>query len=81
MVIDRPVSRISVFINSGRHAGAIYYERMHLNEKTIRSEDAKERTQMNLAESTIDFHRNNIRATFGIKNKRISLKTYLSLFL
>jgi PAS domain S-box-containing protein len=33
---------------------------------------------MNLAESTIDFHRNNIREKFGIRNKRISLKTYLS---
>ena len=35
---------------------------------------------MNLAESTIDFHRNNIRRKFGIKNKKISLKTYLSSF-
>jgi PAS domain S-box-containing protein len=33
---------------------------------------------MNLAEGTIDFHRNNIREKFGIKNKKISLKTYLS---
>jgi PAS domain S-box-containing protein len=33
---------------------------------------------MNLAESTIDFHRNNIRQKFGISNKKISLKTYLS---
>jgi PAS domain S-box-containing protein len=32
---------------------------------------------MNLAESTIDFHRNNIREKLGIKNKKISLKTYL----
>lgn len=36
---------------------------------------------MNLAESTIDFHRDNIRAKFGIKIKRIGLKTYLSPFL
>jgi len=33
---------------------------------------------MNLAASTIDFHRDNIRAKLGIKNKKISLKTYLS---
>ncbi len=33
---------------------------------------------MNLAESTIDYHRNNIRQKFGINNKKISLKTYLS---
>jgi PAS domain S-box-containing protein len=33
---------------------------------------------MNLAESTIDFHRNNIREKLGLKNKKISLKTYLS---
>jgi DNA-binding CsgD family transcriptional regulator/PAS domain-containing protein len=33
---------------------------------------------MNLAESTIDFHRNNIRAKLGIKNKKINLKTLLS---
>ena len=33
---------------------------------------------MNLAESTIDFHRNNIREKLGVKNKKISLKTYLS---
>jgi len=33
---------------------------------------------MNLATSTIDFHRNNIRRKIGIKNKRINLKTYLS---
>jgi len=33
---------------------------------------------MNLAESTIDFHRNNIRAKLGVKNKKIGLQTYLS---
>jgi len=33
---------------------------------------------MNLATSTIDFHRNNIRKKMGIKNKRINLSTYLS---
>jgi len=33
---------------------------------------------MNLAESTIDFHRNNISEKLGVKNKKISLKTYLS---
>jgi PAS domain S-box-containing protein len=33
---------------------------------------------MNLATSTIDFHRNNIRNKMGIKNKRINLSTYLS---
>lgn len=33
---------------------------------------------MNLAESTIDFHRNNIREKLGIKNKKIGLQTYLS---
>jgi PAS domain S-box-containing protein len=33
---------------------------------------------MNLASSTIDFHRNNIRKKMGIKNKRINLNTYLS---
>ncbi|PNX50547.1 MAG: hypothetical protein BV458_12990, partial [Thermoplasmata archaeon M9B2D] len=33
---------------------------------------------MNLASSTIDFHRHNIRKKIGIKNKRINLKTYLS---
>jgi PAS domain S-box-containing protein len=33
---------------------------------------------MNLASSTIDFHRNNIRKKIGIKNKRINLQTYLS---
>jgi DNA-binding CsgD family transcriptional regulator len=32
---------------------------------------------MNLAESTIDFHRDNIRQKLGIKNKKINLKTYL----
>jgi PAS domain S-box-containing protein len=32
---------------------------------------------MNLAESTIDFHRNNIRKKLGVKNKKISLKVYL----
>jgi PAS domain S-box-containing protein len=33
---------------------------------------------MNLATSTIDFHRNNIRSKFGIKNKKINLTSYLS---
>jgi PAS domain S-box-containing protein len=33
---------------------------------------------MHLAESTIAFHRNNIRAKLGVKNKKISLRTYLS---
>ena len=33
---------------------------------------------MNLANSTIDFHRNNIRKKMGIKNKQINLSTYLS---
>ena len=33
---------------------------------------------MHLAQSTIDFHRNNIRAKLGIKNKKINLKTFLS---
>ena len=33
---------------------------------------------MNLATSTIDFHRNNIRKKIGIKNKQINLSTYLS---
>jgi PAS domain S-box-containing protein len=33
---------------------------------------------MNLAESTIDFHRNNIRVKLGVKNKKIGLQTYLS---
>ncbi|MFC1811400.1 PAS domain S-box protein [Thermodesulfobacteriota bacterium] len=36
---------------------------------------------MNLAKSTIDFHRNNIRKKFGIKNKKTNLRTYLSSFL
>lgn len=35
---------------------------------------------MHLAESTIDFHRNNIRNKLGIKNKKINLKSYLSAF-
>ena len=35
---------------------------------------------MNLAKSTIDFHRNNIRKKFGIKNKKTNLRTYLSSF-
>jgi PAS domain S-box-containing protein len=33
---------------------------------------------MNLADSTINFHRNNIRAKLGVKNKKIGLRTYLS---
>jgi DNA-binding CsgD family transcriptional regulator len=33
---------------------------------------------INLAESAIDFHRNNIRDKLGIKNKKINLKTFLS---
>lgn len=33
---------------------------------------------MHLAPSTIDFHRNNIRAKLGVKNKKIGLRTYLS---
>ena len=33
---------------------------------------------MNLAKSTIDFHRNNIRGKLGVKNKKIGLQTYLS---
>jgi PAS domain S-box-containing protein len=36
---------------------------------------------MNLATSTITFHRNNIRKKFGIKNKKTSLRNYLSSFL
>jgi len=35
---------------------------------------------MNLAKSTIDFHRNNIRRKFGIKNQKTNLRTYLSSF-
>ena len=33
---------------------------------------------MNLATSTIDFHRHNIRKKIGIKNKKINLSAYLS---
>ena len=33
---------------------------------------------MHLAESTINFHRNNVREKLGVKNKKISLRTYLS---
>jgi PAS domain S-box-containing protein len=33
---------------------------------------------LHLAPSTIDFHRNNIRAKLGVKNKKIGLRTYLS---
>ncbi|MFC1817280.1 LuxR C-terminal-related transcriptional regulator, partial [Thermodesulfobacteriota bacterium] len=32
---------------------------------------------MNLAKSTIDFHRDNIRQKIGIKNKKTNLRTYL----
>jgi len=32
---------------------------------------------LNPATSTIDTHRNHIRKKFGIKNKKISLRTYL----
>ncbi len=32
---------------------------------------------LHLADSTIDFHRNNIRAKLGVKNKKIGLYTYL----
>jgi PAS domain S-box-containing protein len=35
---------------------------------------------MNLATSTIDFHRNNIRKKFGIKNKKTTLRISLSSF-
>ena len=35
---------------------------------------------MNLAKSTIDFHRNNIRKKLGIKNKKINLKSFLATF-
>ncbi|MFO7715796.1 LuxR C-terminal-related transcriptional regulator [Desulfosarcina sp.] len=33
---------------------------------------------MNVAQSTIDFHRNNIRAKLGLKNKKIGLRTFLT---
>ena len=32
---------------------------------------------LNLAISTIDFHRSNIREKLGIKNKKINLRTHL----
>ncbi len=35
---------------------------------------------MNLASSTIDFHRHNIRRKLGIRNKKTNLTTYLSSF-
>jgi DNA-binding CsgD family transcriptional regulator len=33
---------------------------------------------MHLEESTVAFHRNNIRVKLGIKNKKIGLQAYLS---
>lgn len=33
---------------------------------------------MNVEQSTIDFHRNNIRAKLGLKNKKIGLRTFLT---
>ncbi|MCD6271692.1 MAG: helix-turn-helix transcriptional regulator, partial [Deltaproteobacteria bacterium] len=32
---------------------------------------------LNLAKSTIDFHRSNIREKLGIKNKKINLRTHI----
>jgi len=32
---------------------------------------------LNIAPSTVDFHRDNIRSKLKIKNKRINLQTYL----